>query len=180
MTRRWVQLDFLLLLSFFFCYCLSSFVTVFFLLLLSFFFCYCLLSFVTVFLLLLLSFFFCYCLLSFVTFFLLLLLSFFFCYCLLSFVTFFLLLLLSFFFCYCLSAFVSFVAVCFLLLQVIFLFVEEVPPTDPHLGPPDQRLALHVLNNKDLNGYKFVPEHVETRSLRNPLQPSMDQVIFPS
>ncbi|XP_057307144.1 myoferlin-like [Hydractinia symbiolongicarpus] len=52
---------------------------------------------------------------------------------------------------------------------------EETPPTNPHLGPPDQRLALHVLNTRDLTGFKLVPEHIETRSLRNPLQPSMDQ-----
>jgi len=53
---------------------------------------------------------------------------------------------------------------------------EAEPVDNPHLGPPDQRLALHILNNKDLNGNKIVPEHVETRSLKNPLQPSMDQV----
>jgi len=52
---------------------------------------------------------------------------------------------------------------------------EEATPTDPHIGPSNQRLALYVLNTVDLNGHKLVPEHVETRSLRNPLQPSMDQ-----
>ncbi|XP_047127416.1 myoferlin isoform X1 [Hydra vulgaris] len=52
---------------------------------------------------------------------------------------------------------------------------ESSPVTDPHVGPPNQRLALYILNNKDLNGFKFVPEHIETRSLKNPLQPSMDQ-----
>ena len=53
---------------------------------------------------------------------------------------------------------------------------EPEPDNNPHLGPPEQRLALYILNNKDLNEFKLVPEHVETRSLKNPLQPSMDQV----
>lgn len=52
---------------------------------------------------------------------------------------------------------------------------EVEPDSNPHLGPPEQRLALHILNNKNLNDFKLVPEHVETRSLKNPLQPSMDQ-----
>ena len=56
---------------------------------------------------------------------------------------------------------------------------EPEPLDNPNLGPPEQRLALHILNNKDLNGFKLVPEHVETRSLKNPLQPSMDQVSDP-
>ena len=56
------------------------------------------------------------------------------------------------------------------------MITEPESPTDPNLGPPDQRLALYVLNNKNVNGVTLVPEHVETRSLKNPLQPSMDQV----
>ena len=57
-----------------------------------------------------------------------------------------------------------------------YFFPEKTPPTNPDIGPPDQRLALHILNNQMINGFHMVPEHVESRILRNPLQPSMNQV----
>lgn len=41
----------------------------------------------------------------------------------------------------------------------------------PHWGPAKERLALHILNSLPL-----VKEHVETRTLHNPIQPGMDQV----
>ena len=47
------------------------------------------------------------------------------------------------------------------------------------LGDPDQRLALNVIHdlcNSALELCKFVPEHVETRQLYNPIVPDIPQV----
>ena len=39
------------------------------------------------------------------------------------------------------------------------------------LGPPEERLALHVLNS-----FPVIKEHVERRPLYNTLQPGIEQV----
>jgi dysferlin len=39
-----------------------------------------------------------------------------------------------------------------------------------HFGPPDERLALFVLNT-----FPLVKEHVETRPLFSPIQPGIEQ-----
>lgn len=47
---------------------------------------------------------------------------------------------------------------------------EKVQPFNKHIGPADQRLALHVLNL-----FPLVKEHVESRPIYNPLQPNIEQ-----
>ena len=54
-------------------------------------------------------------------------------------------------------------------LQVHFIEASEPTPIEEY-GPPEERLALHVLNQLDV-----VKEHVERRSLCTQTQPGVDQ-----
>ena len=58
-------------------------------------------------------------------------------------------------------------------IYILIIFSETGRPSHPNLGPPDERLALHILNTFDV-----VKEHVETRPIYNPLQPGIEQVSY--
>lgn len=53
----------------------------------------------------------------------------------------------------------------------MFLYKENNKEVHQHLGPPHERLCLHVLKTQ-----KLVPEHVETRTLYSTYQPNISQV----
>ena len=61
--------------------------------------------------------------------------------------------------------------------QFFSVCAEPKKPRHTHLGPDEERLALHLLNRlPQALGFRQVPEHIERRPLYNPLQPGIEQV----